>query len=63
MYFLNTFLDSYVIDFGICKGCQVDNRYPALCSADVALAEVEKEKRTSFIKAWEENKKTKAENK
>ncbi|KAG2725161.1 hypothetical protein I3760_01G053700 [Carya illinoinensis] len=30
---------------------------------DVALAEVEKEKRTSFIKAWEENKKTKAENK
>ncbi|KDO86098.1 hypothetical protein CISIN_1g028704mg [Citrus sinensis] len=30
---------------------------------DVALAEVEKEKRESFIKAWEESEKTKAENK
>ncbi|ESR58326.1 hypothetical protein KPL70_010172 [Citrus sinensis] len=29
----------------------------------VALAEVEKEKRESFIKAWEESEKTKAENK
>ncbi|KAH9732731.1 hypothetical protein KPL70_010372 [Citrus sinensis] len=29
---------------------------------DVALAEVEKEKRESFIKAWEESEKTKAEN-
>lgn len=31
--------------------------------SDVALAEVEKEKRESFIKAWEESEKTKAENK
>lgn len=30
---------------------------------DVALAEVEKEKRNSFIKAWEDSEKTKAENK
>ncbi|KAF5464227.1 hypothetical protein F2P56_014319, partial [Juglans regia] len=30
---------------------------------DIALAEVEKEKRTSIIKAWEESEKTKAENK
>ncbi|XP_048334222.2 remorin isoform X3 [Ziziphus jujuba] len=30
---------------------------------DIALAEVEKEKRTSYIKAWEESEKTKAENK
>ncbi|KAK1420187.1 hypothetical protein QVD17_21576 [Tagetes erecta] len=30
---------------------------------DVALAEVEKEKTLSFIKAWEETEKTKAENK
>ncbi|XP_057953761.1 remorin-like [Malania oleifera] len=29
---------------------------------DVALAEVEKEKRLSFIKAWEESEKTQAEN-
>lgn len=30
---------------------------------DIALAEVEKEKRMSFIKAWEDSEKTKAENK
>ncbi|KAF8027029.1 hypothetical protein BT93_E0065 [Corymbia citriodora subsp. variegata] len=30
---------------------------------DIALAEVEKEKRISFIKAWEDSEKTKAENK
>ncbi|CAK9134434.1 unnamed protein product [Ilex paraguariensis] len=30
---------------------------------DVALADVEKEKRLSFIKAWEESEKTKVENK
>ena len=30
---------------------------------DVALAKVETEKTTSFIKAWEESEKTKAENK
>lgn len=30
---------------------------------DVALAEVEKEKRLSYIKAWEESEKTKVENK
>ncbi|KAL9396896.1 hypothetical protein Peur_011149 [Populus x canadensis] len=30
---------------------------------DVALADLEKEKRLSFIKAWEESEKTKAENK
>ncbi|KAJ9171356.1 hypothetical protein P3X46_014739 [Hevea brasiliensis] len=30
---------------------------------DIALAEVEKEKRNSFIKAWEDSEKTKAENK
>ncbi|KAF3441320.1 hypothetical protein FNV43_RR15234 [Rhamnella rubrinervis] len=30
---------------------------------DVALAEVEKEKKFSYIKAWEESEKTKAENK
>uniref|UniRef100_A0A453CFB0 Remorin C-terminal domain-containing protein n=1 Tax=Aegilops tauschii subsp. strangulata TaxID=200361 RepID=A0A453CFB0_AEGTS len=31
--------------------------------ADLALARVESEKRNSLIKAWEENEKTKAENK
>ncbi|MBA0617333.1 hypothetical protein Godav_026791 [Gossypium davidsonii] len=31
--------------------------------SDIALAEVEKAKRLSFIKAWEESEKTKAENK
>ncbi|KAG8653602.1 hypothetical protein MANES_05G036950v8 [Manihot esculenta] len=30
---------------------------------DIALAEVEKEKKNSFIKAWEDSEKTKAENK
>ncbi|XP_054779667.1 uncharacterized protein At3g61260-like [Prosopis cineraria] len=30
---------------------------------DIALAEVEKDKRLSYIKAWEESEKTKAENK
>ncbi|XWS32207.1 hypothetical protein CRYUN_Cryun23aG0140500 [Craigia yunnanensis] len=30
---------------------------------DIALAEVEKEKRLSFIRAWEDSEKTKAENK
>lgn len=31
--------------------------------SDIALAEVEKEKRLSFIRAWEDSEKTKAENK
>lgn len=30
---------------------------------DIALAEVDKEKKTSYIKAWEESEKSKAENK
>lgn len=33
------------------------------CYPDIALARVETEKRNSLIKAWEENEKTKAENK
>jgi len=33
------------------------------CFSDVALADLEKEKRLSFIKAWEDSEKTKAENK
>lgn len=35
----------------------------ALCVSDVALAQVEKEKSLSFIKAWEESEKTKVDNK
>lgn len=31
--------------------------------SDIALAEVEKEKKMSFIKAWEDSEKSKAENK
>lgn len=31
--------------------------------ADIALAQVEKEKNLSFIMAWEDSEKTKAENK
>jgi hypothetical protein len=31
--------------------------------SDIALADLEKEKRLSFIKAWEDSEKTKAENK
>jgi hypothetical protein len=42
---------------------QVDNPCSALCFSDIALAEVEKEKRLSFIVAWEESEKVKAENK
>ncbi|RYR41064.1 hypothetical protein Ahy_A08g037458 isoform A [Arachis hypogaea] len=34
-----------------------------LCSTDIALAEVEKEKKLSYVKAWEESEKSKAENK
>ena len=34
-----------------------------LWSTDVALAEVEKEKRLSYVKAWEESEKSKSENK
>lgn len=36
---------------------------PQLFYLDIALAEVEKEKRFSFIKAWEDSEKSKAENK
>lgn len=37
----------------------------SLCCAfsDLALAKVEKEKKLTFIKAWEESEKTKADNK
>jgi hypothetical protein len=45
------------------KCSQVDNPCSALCFSDIALAEVEKEKKMSFIMAWEESEKTKAENK
>lgn len=31
--------------------------------ADVALADVQNEKKSSFVKAWEESEKTKAHNK
>lgn len=48
---------------GMYKCSQVDNPGSALCYSDIALAEVEKEKRLSFIAAWEESEKSKAENK
>jgi hypothetical protein len=48
---------------GMCKCSQVYNPCPALYFTDVALAELEKEKSLSFIKAWEESEKSKAENK
>jgi hypothetical protein len=48
---------------GMHKCSQVDNPCSALCFSDIALAEVEKEKKMSFIMAWEESEKTKAENK
>lgn len=35
----------------------------AIARTDIALAQVETEKKLSLIKAWEESEKTKAENK
>ncbi|RRT75754.1 hypothetical protein B296_00010689 [Ensete ventricosum] len=40
-----------------------DKKLFAIASVDVALAQVETEKKLSLIKAWEESEKTKAENK
>jgi len=47
---------------GISIPKQFSDVYVLLWSTDIALAEVEKEKKLSYVKAWEESEKAKAEN-
>lgn len=49
---------THVVD---CGG--VDVFFLFLCFSDIALSHLEKEKSLSFIRAWEESEKAKAENK